>query len=126
MWGKARVNQFKTESEVIEYARSISPTFGNEVDAFFRNQIASASEANKTRVKSSTLSFPRWLNSAGSVASPVIKLLSEHGIIGLAENDRLGFKYLYKHYQEETQNNQQFLLLLNAALDLTISQLARK
>lgn len=118
VWGKARVNQFKTEAEVIGYAQSISSKFGNEVDAFLKNQIASASEANTTRVRSSTLSFPRWLNSAGSVASPIIKLLSERGIQGFAENGLQGFKYLYKHYQEETQNNQQFLLLLNAALDL--------
>ncbi|WP_351190187.1 hypothetical protein, partial [Shewanella sp. TB4-MNA-CIBAN-0142] len=62
VWGKARVNQFKTEAEVIGYAQSISSKFGNEVDAFLKNQIASASEANTTRVRSSTLSFPRWLN----------------------------------------------------------------
>ncbi|MBN4057502.1 hypothetical protein JYT73_01465 [Pseudoalteromonas haloplanktis] len=118
IWGKARVNQLKNEDEVIGYARSISTNFGNEVNAFLKNQLASTPEANKAKVKSSTLSFPRWLNSAGSVASPIIELLNQHGITGLAENDREGFKYLYKHYQEETQNDQNFLLLLNAALDL--------
>lgn len=119
IWGKARVNQLKNEDEVIGYARSISINFGNEVDAFLKNQLANTPKDDKTRVRSATLSFPRWLHSACDVASPVVKLLSEHGIKGLAVDGRKGFKYLYKHYQEDnTQNKRQFLLMLNAALYL--------
>jgi hypothetical protein len=119
LWGKARVNQFRTEAEVIEYAHRISPNFGEEVDAFLKNQLANTPEANKTIVRSMTLSFPKWLNSTGNVAYPIVELLSEYGISGLVTNDHQGFKFLYKLYQEEsTQNKQQFLQVLNAALDL--------
>ncbi|WJG08947.1 hypothetical protein [Aliiglaciecola sp. LCG003] len=119
IWGKARVNQFRTEVEVIEYAYSISPKFGEEMDAFLKNQFANTPEANKAGVRSKTLSFPRWLHSTGNVAYPIVELLSEYGISGLVKNGHRGFKFLYKLYQEEcTQNNRQFIPALNAALNL--------
>ena len=119
VWGKARGNNLRTEADVFEFARRISPIFGEEVDSFLKNQLANTSESNKIRVRSTTLSFPRWLHSTGNVAYPIVELLSKYGISGLVANDHQGFKFLYKLYQEEsTQNKQQFLQVLNAALDL--------
>ena len=119
VWGKARVNQFRTEAEVIKYANNISPYFGEELEIFLKNQLANTSKDNKTRVKSAILSFPRWLHSAGNVASPIITQLIEHGVSGLAENDHQGFKYINRLYQEEsTQNKQHFLQVINTAINL--------
>tara|TARA_R110002051_G_scaffold325604_2_gene429281 strand:- start:4451 stop:7237 length:2787 start_codon:yes stop_codon:yes gene_type:complete len=119
VWGIVRGNHLRTEAEVMKCAHRVSPNFGAEVDAFLKNQLANTPEAQKFKVRSVTLTFPRWLHNSGNVAYPIVELLREYGISGLVTNDHQGFKYLCKLYQEKsTQNKRQFLLVLNAALDL--------
>ena len=119
VWGAAKINYLKTEAEISSYARSISPIFGEEIDAFLKNQLANAPAPKKAKVKSASLSFLKWLHNGGDITRPTVVLLSKYGISGLAANDKKIFKFLYKLYQDASiKRKNQYLLILNAALSL--------